>query len=56
MLPSFLQTCVEEAYQNIPIDTKDQIADALTKPLWHNIIFNVIIASCVASDLHKLPK
>jgi hypothetical protein len=35
-----------------PIDTKDQVADALTKPL----VFSVIFASCVASDLHKLPK
>jgi hypothetical protein len=23
---------------------------------WHKMTFNVIIASCVASDLHKRPK
>jgi hypothetical protein len=38
-----------------PIDTKEQIADALAKPL-ANTIFNVIVASCAASDLHKIPK
>jgi hypothetical protein len=23
---------------------------------WHKMVFNVIVASCAASDLHKLPK
>ncbi len=37
-----------------PIDTKDQIADALTKALAQNDLQrNVIAATCVASDLHK---
>jgi hypothetical protein len=38
-----------------PVDTKDQIADALTKPL-AQMTFNVIVTSCAASDLHKQPK
>jgi hypothetical protein len=38
-----------------PVDTKDQIADPLTK-LWHKTSFNVIAATCVASNLHKQPK
>ncbi len=39
-----------------PIDTKDQILLLLLPIPWHNMIFNVIVASCAASDLHKLPK
>jgi hypothetical protein len=38
-----------------PIDIKEQIADALTKPQAQND-FNIIVTSCAASDLHKLPK
>ncbi len=38
-----------------PIDTTDQVADALTKPLAQKY-FNIIVASCAASDLNKLPK
>ncbi len=38
-----------------PIDTKDQIADALTKAL-AQMTFNVITATYVASNLHKQPK
>jgi hypothetical protein len=28
----------------------------LSPNLWHRMIFNIIVASCEASDLHKLPK
>jgi hypothetical protein len=35
-----------------PIDTKEQIADTLTKALAQND-FNIIVATCVASNLHK---
>ena len=38
-----------------PIDTKDQIADVLTKPL-AKTTFNIIIAPCVASDLSQATK
>jgi hypothetical protein len=38
-----------------PLDTKDQIADALTKALAQNDL-NVIATTCVASNLHKQPK
>jgi hypothetical protein len=33
MLPSFSQTCAKGLIKIIPIDTKEQIADAVTKPL-----------------------
>jgi hypothetical protein len=36
LLSSFLQTRAKGAYQDLPIDTKDQIADALTKALEQN--------------------
>ncbi len=38
-----------------PIDTKDQIADDLPR-LWHKMTSNVIVATCVASNLSKPPK
>jgi hypothetical protein len=38
-----------------PVDTKDQIADALIKPLAQNV-FSVIVALFAASHLHKQPK
>ena len=38
-----------------PVDTKDQIADALTKPLAQNV-FQRHRLLCAASNLHKQPK
>jgi hypothetical protein len=33
----FSQTCAERLIKIFPIDTKDQVADALTKPLAQNV-------------------
>ncbi len=38
-----------------PLTLRIRLLTLLPSP-WHKMIFYVIVASCVASDLHKLPK
>jgi hypothetical protein len=40
--------------KGFPLTPRIRLLTLLPSP-WHKMIFNVIVASCAASDLHKLP-
>ncbi len=56
MLPSFLQTlCKRDLSKYSTLTPRIRLLMLLPSP-WHKMIFHVIVASCVPSDLHNLPK
>ncbi len=51
----FANMCGRGLSQNSPLTPRIRLLMLLPSS-WHKTIFNLIIASCAASDLHKLPK
>ncbi len=51
----FVNMCKRDLSKYSPLTPKTRLLKLSPNP-WHKMIFNIIVVSCAASDLHELPK